>query len=102
MTQENKTKRQIAASRKHRREALLARMGWRMKKPRTGRVEVQSDESPIVDGITPYVNGYLEGYMMGRNKFMPTEHPSTIGRRYHKKVSFLSLGTEKKENILSP
>ena len=66
MAQQHRTKKQSAASRKQRRETLLARMGWRMKKPRTGRVEIQSDEIPIVEGIAPYVNGYLEGYIDGQ------------------------------------
>lgn len=63
MAHGHRTKGQIAVSRKQRRETLLARMGWRMKKPRTGRVEIQSDEIPVVEGISPYVNGYLEGYI---------------------------------------
>ena len=68
MAQQHRTKKQSAASRKQRRETLLARMGWRMKKPRTGHVEIQSDEIPIFEGIAPYVNGYLEGYIDGQEQ----------------------------------
>ena len=90
MAQQHRTKKQSAASRKQRRETLLARMGWRMKKPRTGHVEIQSDEIPIFEGIAPYVNGYLEGYIDGQEQIyrfkigshVTEEYPSCrLGRR---------------------